>query len=72
MQGIKSSRDVLYVGHGSVVVAHHLLHEIGIASHFHALTEQCENNSESRGKKTCEANLAKHSGIPHDLSDFGI
>ncbi len=37
VQGIEATRHVLYVGHGSVVVAHHLLHEVGVARDLQTL-----------------------------------
>ena len=38
VQSIEAARHVLYVRHSPVVIAHHLLHQLGVASHLHALS----------------------------------
>ena len=39
VQSVESSRHIFYVGHGPVVVPHHFLHEVRIASDLHTLKE---------------------------------
>ena len=51
VQGIEAARYILYVSHCSVIVAHHFLHQIGVASDLHALLNKSQVTREKTASK---------------------